>query len=559
MDGLLYVLLRGCGREDELGGVETFPGFEATESKAATDALVNDRTGEDGVSTTQSETSIAENPNTGTVCSAFNDSFHLFSGDGLTGFSRSTDGGATWQDQGPVGSNTSGDPAIAWSQRDNAFYIATLSQTAGIELNVSTDDCRSFSFAGVPATNGDDKELIAIDNNPASPFYGRIYVAWLDVGFGARISLTTSDNGGSTWSPQIALSDSGDAVQGAWPVVAPNGDMFVAWLHWFSFPDGPFEIEIARSTNGGATFSKVTPPVTGKEVPRDASWSGTCDRSALKGGIRYSPSPQIAVASDGTLHSIYSYDPDGFDVGDVVNVYYRRSTDNGATWETEIQLNDVSTNDQYSPTLAAGPDGVVLASWYDRRLDTNNLLQDVFRSVSTDGGLTWSSNERLTDVSSPIELDPVLLPCYHGDYDTSIVTSTGDQISQWSDDRNTVDGRNDPDVWTDSTPGTGGGFTLAPPDPGAPGVENSWSFTGATASSTVWVLVSRNPGVTPVPGCPGLDLALAAATPVGNEAADPAGAGAVTRSVPAGASGTFLFQAVDTAGCTVSNTVEGMF
>ena len=458
----------------------------------------------------------------------------------------------------PVGANTAGDPAMAWSERDQAFYIATLSLSAGLELNVSTDDCRSFTFAGTPATNGDDKELIAIDNNPSSPFYGRIYVAWIDFGSGARISLTRSDDGGATWSPQIALSDAGDTVQSAWPVVAPNGAVFVAWVHWITFPDGPVEIEIARSTNGGATFTRVTPPVTGKAVPRDASWSGTCDRAALNGGIRYSPFPQIAVSPDGALHAVYSYDPDGLDVGDVVNVYYRRSTDSGSTWEPEIQLNDDSTNDQYSPTLAAGPDGTLLASWYDRRLDPNNLLQDVFRRVSTDGGVTWGPNERVTDVSSPIELDPILLPCYHGDYDTSIITSDGTQITQWSDDRNTIENRNDPDVWTEAHPASGA-FSLASPDPGLPGVDNDWAFDGATAGATVWVTAGRVAGTTPVPGCAGLELAIDGAFPVGSALADAAGAGSVTRAVPAGASGRFLFQAVDTAACSVSNVAAGTF
>jgi len=558
MDGLLYNLLRGCGRSHELGGVESHQRTGEGARVAATDQLVNDRTGEAGISTTQSETSMAENPNTGTLCSAFNDSFEIFSNNGLTGFGRSTDDGATWTDGGPVGDNTAGDPALAWSERDSAFYIATLSLTGGLELNVSTDDCQSFSFAGTPATGGDDKELIAIDNNPGSPFFGRIYVAWADFGAGARIAFTHSDDSGATWTPQINLSDAGDSAQSAWPVVAPNGDVFVAWVHWFNDPNETFEIEVTRSTNGGASFNKVTPPSNGETEPRDATWSGTCGRPALNGGIRYSPFPQLAVGSDGVLHVAYSYDPDGLDTGDIVNVYYRRSVDNGATWGPEIRLNDVTTNDQYSPTLSVGAGGVVMATWYDRRLDPGNLLQDVFRSISTDNGLTWGANERLTDASSPIELDPILTTCYHGDYDTSIVTSSGALVAQWSDDRNTVDGRNDPDVWTEALPATGG-FVLSPPNPGAPGAPNTWAFTGAAAGAEVFVILGRDAGSTPVPGCPGLNLTIANTIPIDQTIADGSGAGSVTRDVPPGASGTFFFEAVDRTSCAVSNRVVGSF
>jgi hypothetical protein len=183
-----------------------------------------------------------------------------------------------------------------------------------------------------------------------------------------------------------------------------------------------------------------------------AATTACSNRHALKGNIRYVPSPQLTVTSDGTLHVVYSYDPDGFNAGDVVNAYYRRSTDSGATWSAELQLNDVSANDQYYPTVQA--DGLrVVAGWYDRRNDPNNLLQDYYKRVSTDAGLTWGPNVRVTDAGSPIRLDPGLATCYHGDYDGSLVHSAG-EVMQWADDRNLLGGRNDPDVWTDVTIGT---------------------------------------------------------------------------------------------------------
>jgi hypothetical protein len=95
---------------------------------------------------------------------------------------------------------------------------------------------------------------MAVDNNPASAFYGRIYVAWTDFNAGGRIFSTFSDNG-TTWSAPVVLSAVGAAVQGAWPTVAPNGDVYVGWVRWNPFPTGPIDIEIVRSTNGGVSYS----------------------------------------------------------------------------------------------------------------------------------------------------------------------------------------------------------------------------------------------------------------------------------------------------------------
>lgn len=456
MDGLLFNLLWSCGRQNELGHQ---PGRKSAEDSfqigelafVATDVLVNNPAGETGNSTTQSETSIAYNPVTGTYCSAFNDSWEFYGstgGGGLTGFARSIDGGISFQDREAVGPSAFGDPSLTWRKADGFFYLATLDSGGGLAVWRSTDDCGNFSLLSIPTTGGDDKEILIADNNPASPNYGNLYLVWTDFGVGGTpIRATRSTNGGLSWSAPVNLSAAG-VVQGAWPAVAPNGDVFVAWLRYASWPTGNISIEVARSTNGGVSYFPVTSPLTNAVSPRDSAASSACGRPALKGNIRYLASPQIAADGSGVLHVVYSQDPDVFNSGDVVNVYYRRSTDSGASWSAPIQLNDVATNDQYFPTIQANG-SVLVAGWYDRRNDSANLLQDYYKRVSTDGGLTWGANQRVTDVNSPIRLDPGLATCYHGDYDQSVVIASGGHVMQWADDRNFVGSRNDPDVWTD--------------------------------------------------------------------------------------------------------------
>ncbi len=454
MSGMLETkLLVQCGRTSELGGVGNEVGGPST-PLLGTDVMVSDPTGETGASTTQSETSMAIDDNTGTICSAYNDSYHgVTQGQGYTGYSRSTDGGASFQDQGALSSASFGDPSLVWRRVDGYFYMATLHSSGSLGLWRSTDQCDSFQFLAL-ATSGsiDDKELMAVDNTPSSPHYGRFYMVWTDFGAGGRIAATHSDNG-TSWTNAIYLTASGVTVQGAWPTVAPNGDVYAAWVRWDPYYTGPITIEAVRSTNGGTSYVSITPPMAGEVNPYEQGPTSFCGRPALNGNIRYLPSPQIQAGPSGDLHVAYVYDPDGRNAGDVIDVFYRRSTDNGATWGPEVQLNDDGTlTDQFFPTVSVGPTGNVVSTWYDRRLDPGgNYLFDYYMRVSFDNGVTWQPSVRVSDESSPVYLDPNLAACYHGDYDQQTQDDTYVYI-QWSDDRRVQSGHQDPDIWFDKDP-----------------------------------------------------------------------------------------------------------
>ncbi len=446
MSGMLETkLLIQCGRSNELGQVKS---SAVTSPTIGPDVLVNDPSTDSGPSRTQSETNLVINETTGVLCSAFNDSYHYVAqGTGLMGFSSSTDNGASWVDHGVIpqggGSPAWGDPALAWRKLDGHFYAAAL-HDYGLGFWDLGTDCTSASWVGMAHSGyNDDKELLAVDNNTSSPYYGRLYIAWTNFDTG-DINVSHTDNL-TTWSTPVDASGPGD-VQGAWPSVDPaTNDVYVAWVKWNPYPSGPIDIKVVRSTNGGGSFSYVTNPASGLVNPRDASATSYCGRPALKGNIRYLPSPQIAVDQNSNLHVVYSYDPDGYNTGDVINVYYRRSTDHGATWGPEIRLNDDdTTRDQFFPALVVSPSGIVGASWYDRRLNSDNTQYDYYRTISYDNGLSFGPNDRVSDGSSPVVLDPYLATCYHGDYDTSKASDTHYFI-QWSDDR-----LGTPDVYLDT-------------------------------------------------------------------------------------------------------------
>lgn len=463
MDGLLIQLARACGRQAQfLGHVESDPEQAVRGPQVGTDTKVNDPSSDAGPSRTQSETSIAHNEDTGTLCAAYNDSYHFTTeGQGFSGFSRSIDGGNSWEDRGAVSNDDSGDPSLVWRRADGKFYYAAV-RLGGLALYRSDDDCLSFGFVSQFASTLDDKELMAIDNNPSSPFYGRIYVVWTDFGNAGRIHSIHSSDGGASWSAQLALSDFTLDVQSAWPAIAPNGDVYVAWILWrppAGFPAGDLEVAVARSTNGGVSFSNLPPPMRGKATPRDATASnaGNCQRPALKGNIRMMPNPQIAFGSD-YLHAVYSYDPDGYDSGDVVDVFYRRYDPASGQWGPEHRVNDDATlTDQYGPTLAVGDADQVTIGYYSRQLDPDNLQIDFYSRTSFDNGASWPDpSVRMSQQSAPIVLDPALANCYHGDYDQQMHDGLGQALYLWSDDR---DG--DADVHTDQST-VGSEFLIVP-------------------------------------------------------------------------------------------------
>ncbi|MGB0132389.1 hypothetical protein [Dokdonella sp.] len=453
MDGLLFFLAKACGRQaDFIGQVKSEVPFDVLPYlEPVTDINVSDPTGDAGSTRTQSESSISLNPVTGTLCSAYNDSYHGVSQNlGFSGFARSTDGGQTWDDRGAISNDDSGDPSMVWRRLDGKFYYAAL-RNGGLALYRSDDDCQTFTFVSQVASGNDDKELMAIDNEPTSPLYGRIYIVWVDFGASSRIYSTHSTDAGATWSTQLAISPSGVSVQGAWPTIAPNGDIYVSWLAWMpptGYPNGNLEIPLVRSTDGGVSYSTLAPAMSNQPNPRDAASTSSCGRPALKGNVRLLPSPQI-VFRNGYLHAVYTYDPDGFGTGDVINVYYRRYNPNTTTWDPEVLVNDdATTTDQYQPTLAVGTGGQVTVGYYSRQLDTvNNLLVDYYSRTSFDNGVSWTQpSVRLSDVSSAIVLDSSLATCYHGDYDQQLQDEDGRAHYLWSDDRG-----GSPDIFTDRT------------------------------------------------------------------------------------------------------------
>jgi parallel beta-helix repeat protein len=461
-----------------------------------------------GGSHQQQETTVAVNPTTGTICAVYNDTYEFFHGNGFTGFSRSTNGGVSFDDRGALGplpsgdGENDGDPSVVFRRSDGRFYATTVLEI-GVGIWTSTDDCASFTFSAFVhrcslSGDCDDKDMMTVDNNPASPHYGRLYVGFADGSLDTpnpplhateRIQAITYSDDGTTWSTPVQLSDSGffNNARGSWPAIAPNGDVYVSW-DLINGAAGTFDIQLARSTDGGAHFTRLPNPVTGAVQPFDAAATAACPLPALNGNIRYAPFTQLAVGSDGCLHMVYSFAPNTSHTGDVSDVYYNRSCNQGSTWGPQVKINDDGTaTDQFLPNLSVGPTNLVSVAWYDRRNDPSNLQYDLYTRESVDGGLTFAPSARVTTSSSPIYVDNTspLAACNFTDYDQQAQVR-GAVYLLWSDARNVQDGHPDNDVkFQNINPGNGlcGSLVVAPCSATVAGVSGTFSSVQAAVNA----------------------------------------------------------------------------
>jgi len=165
-----------------------------------------------------------------------------------------------------------------------------------------------------------------------------------------------------------------------------RGNLYVAWVtHSSNISPAPVPaIWLSKSTDHGKTYSAsaITP------FQQGLSTFGTERLRWSSGG-----------GALGTLHLVY----EGTTRPTVANdtdTFYQRSTDGGKTWSAGKVINDDDPQSQAfqnSPNLSVAPDGRVDVAWWDARNDPGVRSHDVYYSSSSDGGVTWSKNLRLTD------------------------------------------------------------------------------------------------------------------------------------------------------------------
>jgi len=320
------------------------------------------------------------------------------------GWATSTDGGKTWshgflpgltKGEGTGPYDAASDPAVAYDAKRGVWMIASLpisntAQTPAVVVSRSTDG--GFTWADPvsvdPTAPSSDKNWIVCDSWTASPYYGNCYMEWDNPGNGDEILMSTSTDGGLTWSAPLPTANQATGIGGQ-PLVQPNGTVVV-----------PIETNFMSafsSTNGGASWG----------VPLAI---GVIQNHSDAGGIRSGPLPSAAVDGAGTVWVVW--EDCRFRAKCSTNdLVYSTSTD-GKHWSTvtRIPIDPVtSLVDHFIPGIGIDPAtsgssahvGVHYYFYPNTNCSGSTCRLYVGFIASPNGGSTWSNRLKL---AGPMDL-----------------------------------------------------------------------------------------------------------------------------------------------------------
>jgi len=258
--------------------------------------------------------------------------------------------GSSWGQT--VAVDFSGNPHVVWSDDtpgNSEIYYAK-STDGGVTWPNGQRITWTSGSSGSP--------VIAVDSS------GNPHVVWSDYTPGnSEIFYKKSTDGGATWIANRRLTwTSGYSYD---PVIAIDlsGNPHVVWV---DNTPGNYEIYYTKSTDEGVSWT------TRKRLTWTSGSSGNVD---------------IGVDSSGYLHVVWEDDTPGF-----TEIYYKKSKDGGATWTTTKRLTWTWWGDSRQPAIAIDSSDNLHLVWND---DTPGN-EELYYKKSTDGGASWTPNKRLT-------------------------------------------------------------------------------------------------------------------------------------------------------------------
>lgn len=313
------------------------------------------------------------------------------------GWATSTDGGSTWshgflpgltkgEGNGPY--DAASDPAVAFDAKHGVWMIASLpisntKQTPAVVVSRSTDGGFTWDNPVSVDVNAvsSDKNWIVCDSWASSPHYGNCYMEWDDPSSGL-ILMSTSSDGGLTWSGAMGTANNGSGIGGQ-PLVQPNGTVVV-----------PIETNFMSSfssTNGGASWTAPAGFAT-IQSHNDA------------GGIRSGPLPSAAVDGAGNVWVVWE-DCRFRSRCSTNDLVYSTSSD-GTHWSTVKRVPidaTTSTVDHFIPGIGIDPATsgttahvAIHYYYYPKSNCTVSTCQLFVGYISShNGGSTWNPRTKL--------------------------------------------------------------------------------------------------------------------------------------------------------------------
>ncbi len=340
------------------------------------------------------------------------------------GWATSTDGGTTWQhgylpgltvNQGGGQYNAASDASVAYDPKHGVWMIASLpidssGNAVGVAINRSTNGVTwqnpvdGVGFDG----QGYDKNWIVCDTTSSSPHYGNCYVEADITSSGNAEIMSTSTDGGLTWSAPASPADSPSGLGGQ-PLVQPNGTVVVP------YSTNGSSVRSFTSTNGGSSW---TASVLVANVQAHGVNGNLRDGEGL---------PSAEIDGAGTVY--VAWQDCRFRSGCSANDIVYSTSGNGTTWSavTRVPIDATTSGvDHFIPGLGvdhatSGSTAKIGLYYYfypNANCSASNCQLEAGYISSANGGASWSAP---TTVADPFSLSQIA--------STSQGSMVGDYIS----------------------------------------------------------------------------------------------------------------------------------
>jgi hypothetical protein len=316
------------------------------------------------------------------------------------GYAISNDGGTSWQHgllpglttfQGAGTNSAVSDTSVIYDAKHGVWMISSLpisSTNIKVAVSRSLNGGATWDDPVIVAQGADlDKDWITCDNTPTSPHYGNCYMEWDDNGNSNQIFMSTSSDGGVSWSAGFSVS-TGRGLGGQ-PLVQPGGAVIVPFL-----ANAPF-IESFSSSDGGTSWGNVV------------QVAAVTDH-AVAGGLRTDALPSAQEDAAGNVFVVWQ--DCRFRTSCASNDLVMSSSADGTHWAqpARIPIDAVtSTADHFIPGLGIDPTTggstahLGLTYYYYPQANCTAETCALYAGFvsSADGGGTWSA---ATPVAGPM-------------------------------------------------------------------------------------------------------------------------------------------------------------
>jgi len=390
---------------------------------------------------TQSEVHISINRANPNILLASANTYNPNTENQNQGYYYSIDGGNTWQGADALQNSPArvwGDPSTAISA-NGRMYISTINYySGGYSIQNSANNGTTFSALVASATgvSNFDKEMIAADDQPNSPFVNNVYCSWTNFSAGyGNIEFNRSVDNGGTFSTPITLKNGNGWGQGANVQTGPNGEIYVCWADYNVDEYGNYLTPAAglgfvSSANGGVSFTNYQ---------RVFIYNGirtSFNPISIFGNIKMNDFPSMAVdKSNSTVRGrIYVCYPE-FDANQRSIIRVRASDNKGVTWTNPITVSIANATQSFFPWITVDQfAGDILVAYYAFDNPSVNYSTNTYVAHSSDGGITWE-NMKISDVAHITAPIPYYSSGYSGDY-IGIAAYGGRAYPAWMDNRN---------------------------------------------------------------------------------------------------------------------------